>query len=237
MTEYNKDTAARLVAEAREDDEQMTPGPWSMDPVRYDGHGVQLYFPRLRFFGDPDGEYPWSGSIVVNECNGPMRLHNDTTAGIARTRNNLAALVAQLEAAGAEVERLTKERDEARAVAGIGEWANDVRQRAELAKKLRTAEEDYQDAHADRTAWKEAHENALASWDVDRKNLSARIDSLADHLARLSLAPAEVEALRWIRVMLREDDDVQQRYGWKQDYRVAGEILDRLLAAAEERKP
>lgn len=60
------------------------------------------------------------------------------------------------------VAELVRQRDDARAVARIGEWSEDIRLSARIA--------------ADRNAWKQAHEDALASWDMDRKNLTAARD-------------------------------------------------------------
>lgn len=49
--------------------------------------------------------------------------------------------------------------------------------------------------------------------------------------APLTLSTDDIEALRMLRVMLREDADVYARYGWQQRYRVAERVLDRLTGA------
>lgn len=48
------------------------------------------------------------------------------------------------------------------------------------------------------------------------------------------LSDEEREALRMLRVMLREDDDIKLRYGWQQRYRAALAALDKVL---KEPKP
>lgn len=82
--------ARQLIAEAREDDAAMTP----CRPRRWIGGSDAVYI------DNPAGR----GDVVVMEAEGPNR-ENDCR-GIARTRNNLAALADQLEAALAEIERL-----------------------------------------------------------------------------------------------------------------------------------
>jgi hypothetical protein len=85
---YDPEVVARLVAEAREDDQRMADAPWGVE----------------------DGRLYSRGPLSANDL-GPIELAtlNDGLAGddgIARSRNNLRALADQLMAASAEAERL-----------------------------------------------------------------------------------------------------------------------------------
>jgi hypothetical protein len=80
--------ARQLIAEAREDDAAMTPAPWEL--------GTAGDCDLVSFVGD-------DAIGVAGVCCANHRANGN---GIARTRNNLAALADQLEAALAEVERL-----------------------------------------------------------------------------------------------------------------------------------
>jgi hypothetical protein len=62
-------------------------------------------------------------------------LEQDIEGHKARWRSDAKQIAAQHQ----EIERLTKERDEARAAAGIGKWADDVRLAAQLAKERNEA--------------------------------------------------------------------------------------------------
>lgn len=76
---YDPAIAARLIAEAREDDGRMTVAPWqAIDEFIYDARRA----------------------IVETLCS------DDDASGIARIRNNLRAMADQLEAAGRETDRL-----------------------------------------------------------------------------------------------------------------------------------
>jgi hypothetical protein len=63
----------------------------------------------------------------------------------------------------AVVDGLRAQLAETRAVTGITAWAGDVRLAANIAR--------------DRDEWRTQHDNALASWDVDRRNLTAARDA------------------------------------------------------------
>lgn len=102
--QHNPDECARLIAEARKDDERMSDAPWS-----FYKHGSM----------GPDTYVIEGSTIQVPYADAP------DARGIARTRNNLRAMADQLEAAQAEIQRLNdhvlievaEERDEARSEA------------------------------------------------------------------------------------------------------------------------
>jgi hypothetical protein len=89
VTAYNPAEVERLIAEAREDDARMTNGPWHGDSVA----GI--------LFGDGNHE---DGSIELAHMDGEAKEFDPVA--IARTRNNLAAMVDQLEFARIEIDRL-----------------------------------------------------------------------------------------------------------------------------------
>lgn len=89
MTAYNPDEVEQLIAEAREDDARMTRAPWNVDGKT----GIM--------YGDyRSDEGAIDIAIVVRK-----EAAYDVDA-IARTRNNLAVLADQLEAARLEIDRL-----------------------------------------------------------------------------------------------------------------------------------
>jgi hypothetical protein len=88
-TTYDPAEVERLIAEAREEDAQMTPVPWRADSAA----GI--------VFGD--GGHV-DGAIEVFRMEAESLIADPDA--IARTRNNLHALADQLEAARAEIERL-----------------------------------------------------------------------------------------------------------------------------------
>jgi NTP pyrophosphatase (non-canonical NTP hydrolase) len=79
MTDLDLDVAARLIAEAREDDRRMTPSPWVVN-------GDYLYH-----HSEDDG------TVELASFSGDACVDDD--AAVARTRNNLAPLADQLDAA------------------------------------------------------------------------------------------------------------------------------------------
>lgn len=93
---HNPDEVARLIAEARADDERMTPAPWETgeDP----GESAATLRARPCIRGRDPGD--WVDVIV------PFGRAYSDAAGIARTRNNLRAMADQLEAAQAEIDTL-----------------------------------------------------------------------------------------------------------------------------------
>lgn len=105
MTAFDSIECARLAAEMREDDARMTPAPW-VQRVTWDAYG------RI------DGPQ-WPVAHVLHDDDERHAIDEDTAAyadgdisGIARLSNNALAAAEQLEAAVAEIERLTRERDE-----------------------------------------------------------------------------------------------------------------------------
>jgi hypothetical protein len=80
----------RLLREAREDDARMVPAPWT---ARVHGSMGPDHFVLTRSDGDYD------------------LLEKDDALAIARTRSNLRAMADQLEAALAEIDRLTVARN------------------------------------------------------------------------------------------------------------------------------
>lgn len=107
---YNPAEVERLVAEAREDDARMTQGPWTEpDGNRLRGAVNALVGGVHRQVAQASAEAPSAEDDL--DCGpldiaGPRLLAN--ASGIARTRNNLRAMADQLEAARAEVDRLTE---------------------------------------------------------------------------------------------------------------------------------
>jgi len=86
MTELDPALCARLVSDAKEDDRRMTPSPWICEADQLYHHSEE------------------DGTILIASFQGDACVDDD--AAIARTRNNLRDLAAQLEAALAEVKRL-----------------------------------------------------------------------------------------------------------------------------------
>lgn len=85
MTAYDPNVIDRLVREAREDDARMTRGTWSATPMSSsDDHAVIIEAPPRSSACD---------HYIAEEVS-----EGDAEA-IARTRNNLAAMADQLEAA------------------------------------------------------------------------------------------------------------------------------------------
>ncbi len=85
---YNPAEVERLIAEAREDDHQMTPVPWT---------------------GGADAVFLADDTALLETQVRERRLED--SRGVARTRNNLAVMADQLEAADAEIVSLRDERD------------------------------------------------------------------------------------------------------------------------------
>lgn len=83
-----------------------TPGPWTVDPYEHDQNGRQVYFPRLRFFGSPEPGDNGRGSVCINECRGPIAVHNATAEFIAAA--NPTAVIALLD----QLAAMTAARDE-----------------------------------------------------------------------------------------------------------------------------
>lgn len=81
---YDPDLIDRLVMEAREDDARMTDAPW---------------------IGGADAVFI-DNAPILESCT--EMDHEANCLGIARTRNNLAAMADQLEAARREIERLVE---------------------------------------------------------------------------------------------------------------------------------
>ncbi len=76
--------------------EAATPGPWTVDPLAYRDNGEQAYFPRVRFHLTPDAKWGM-GSALINECPGPMEMHNATAAFIAAARTALPEALNEIE--------------------------------------------------------------------------------------------------------------------------------------------
>lgn len=100
MTIYNPAEAERLIAEAREDGQRMTPAPWEWNADRN-----QLLGPYKE---PPDVEIddPGIRHCIIETDGGHYPPGAAVGTAIARQRNNLAAMADQLEAARAETERL-----------------------------------------------------------------------------------------------------------------------------------
>lgn len=149
VTAHDPALCARLVAEAREDDQRMTPGIWVNGRVEgrchmkhQHGQGRCTYDYRI----DPGG-----GSIsiapnvtLVGYDETDEILSPPNAAAIARQRNNLHAMADQLEAATREVATLNAERDAVQTAIDVE--AQDIAQG--LKKHLATIETAFEEATA-----------------------------------------------------------------------------------------
>jgi hypothetical protein len=95
MVTYDKDEAARLVAELREDDTRMTPTPWVRG--EHEDH----------IGGDADDP---EGPCHIVTTEGQAMIAD--AGGLIRLRNSAPVLADQLEAAMAEIERLNAKLNE-----------------------------------------------------------------------------------------------------------------------------
>ncbi len=83
---YNNDERARLIKEVREDDELLPPAPWADWP----GQQGRPSFPRIRC---PSKVYGTDPVLTVDSFGDPKVI----AYALARVRNNLRAMAAQLE--------------------------------------------------------------------------------------------------------------------------------------------
>lgn len=112
------------------------------------------------------------------ECERWAKAHDDN---LNRWIDDQDSARSRYDAVATQRDAAVAEWDEARRLAGIIDWAHDVRLSANIAR--------------DRDAYKEQHDNALASWDVDRRNLAAKIAGLESTYTELTrmLHSAEVD--------------------------------------------
>lgn len=98
MTAYNPAEVARLIAEAKEDDARMVPVPWVWNGSSYRLEGPYDELP------DAEIDDPGIRHCIIETDGGHYPPGAIVATAIARTRNNLAALADQLEAAREMIE-------------------------------------------------------------------------------------------------------------------------------------
>ena len=163
--------AARLIAETREDDARMTPGPWEI--------GTSNSFRRISASGGPDGGV-LRGYVQRHDGHHDLAGSNRDAdlASIARLRNNAKPLADQFEAAykricevqsavvelhferdrlAAEVDSLTK---------SVDELESSVGQLIDQRDKREAQIDAIADARGDEGEWSNLHDRGAAAIDL-----------------------------------------------------------------------
>ena len=208
MTTYNPAEVERLIAEARADDARMTRAPWTTPTgTRFPGAVSATINGLERQVAASCGQAP-----QFDDVPDVGRALADNASGIARTRNNLAAMADHLEAARREIERLTGlVNDWSTSSILNGEERNRLRHELELARA---------DAQTARKAWAER--------DAARGDLEAARERISNLERQLDVRVGEVDARHTLLVKARTDlEDARAEVD-----RLTGELRSRTEHAA-----
>lgn len=205
--EFDPIECAKLIAETLEDDKMMSPAPWSASA---NDMGVE----------DADGD-------LVGCLLSPSEDH----ARIARSRNNLRSMAAQLKLACAEVVKRTEERDVAR-------WADDVRRRASeaLVAELNALRDKYKGGSLTQSEAVEATRNVgvditcgeCACQFYTGLSVVPHDETCKTEHSSKGLTSNEKFALDWTRKHLRSTWSVEEAHR-------AASVIDRILSGAIDR--
>ena len=201
-----------LATQALKDSEAATPGPWGADRSPAGYSNVLLENGTLIMSGDSDPRcWPDAAFIAASRTALPAlaRGYLDLTQQLADARQPWAQfcrdenldpgttpqdVLSRLADMHGELAQATSEIKTLRKMKGVDAWADATRAKAQLVV-ARSAE---QDLTRDRDEYKQQHDNALASWAADRKNLED-----AAHRSRCDLLDAQAEIDR-LRMELRD---------------------------------